>query len=481
MCRGCDSLAASGGALGRRAFLRGGVGAAVGIAAAWRTMPTWGAPVKVANELLIHPRSDWGADLVPGPLVAETDVRFLLVHHTEGASEYSEDGAIDQMRGVYSYHTGPDKGWSDVCYNFFVDRFGRVYEARAGSLAGAVMADATGGSQGFAQLVCLLGNFMKYQPSSEMMEATAQLLAFLADRHSISTEPGATVEFTSRGSNKWPAGSTVTGRTISGHRDMSETDCPGDNVYVLLESSLPNRVRELRGGVVVPTTQPNTTDTTVGQPLVTDPPGPTLPAGPGGTFAPPPARVTPATLPSADYGPVPPATVAYSGQPIPIVLPEPVADDGGVLAQQAAATPTTRAALAAAPATNPGAAPSAPSPTARSGGELVRISSGSTTSGRSVAIAAGTTVLAAAGTVGAVAMSRRVEHLEYRPPVRPDRRDDPDRDLWGYRGRPDTDTPAARLASAQARPLDPTASRSFDPATGEVPVLPSTDTTPPSP
>jgi hypothetical protein len=206
-----------------------------------------GSGVVLAPDLVINPRERWGSDLVAGPLRVESDVRFLLVHHTAGSNTYGLDGVPAQMRQVFEFHTGPEKRWPDVAYNFFVDRFGGVWEGRTGSLSGPVMADATGGSQGFAQLVCLLGNFVDADPTTEMLSSLERVLAWLADRHSIDTSSGATTSFTSRGSNRWRAGSNVTVRTISGHRDVSQTACPGDRMYARLVAEVPDAVTGWRG------------------------------------------------------------------------------------------------------------------------------------------------------------------------------------------------------------------------------------------
>jgi len=213
-----------------------------------------------AGTPVIHPRREWAGDgFAPtGPLQAE-DVRFLLVHHTAGSTQYGRDAVPGIIQGSYRFHTGPEKGWPDICYNFFVDRFGGIWEARAGSLNGQVMADATGVSQGFAQLVCLMGNYHEHQPSPEMIDATCWLLADLADRYGVDTQPRATVQFTSRGSNKWPVGTAVTARTISGHREMSATLCPGDFVQPLLDRDIPVRVERYRSATATAATVPTET------------------------------------------------------------------------------------------------------------------------------------------------------------------------------------------------------------------------------
>jgi len=195
----------------------------------------------------IAPRSAWGADRpVTEPIVAEDDVRFLLVHHTASTNDYGPDDVAEQIRGFHQFHTGAEKGWPDVAYNFFVDRFGGIWEARQGSIDGPVRGDATGGSQGFALLCSLIGNHAEAPVTDEARTSLIALLAWLAERHGIDTEPGAEVEFVSRGSNRWPEGAEVLATTISGHRDMSQTTCPGDFGYDLVTRDLPVAVSDRR-------------------------------------------------------------------------------------------------------------------------------------------------------------------------------------------------------------------------------------------
>lgn len=191
----------------------------------------------------IFPRATWaGTHHPPRHTHAAERPYFFIVHHTVTPNTYSPAGALEQMRWAYRYQTGRSKGWPDVCYHFFVDRYGRIFEGRAGSLAGPVVGDATGGNQGHAQLVCLLGDFSRRLPTPEALDALTRLLAWLANRYKIPVGPGATAQVVSRGSNRWPPGHPITTPTIVPHRAMSLTECPGNAFSPYVEHTLPNTV-----------------------------------------------------------------------------------------------------------------------------------------------------------------------------------------------------------------------------------------------
>ena len=215
--------------------------------AAGRPWPKAAQSAADALRPTIRPRTDWAGELgVKGELVAEDNVRFLLVHHTASTNDYQPDDVAGRIRGFYEFHTGPEKGWPDVAYNFFVDRYGGIWEGRQGSVDGPVRGDATGGSQGFALLCALIGNHLEAPVTPEAQTSLVQLLGWLGQSYAVDTTPGATVSFVSRGSSRWPEGTEVTARTISGHRDMSTTTCPGDFAYPLLAEQIPAQVSALR-------------------------------------------------------------------------------------------------------------------------------------------------------------------------------------------------------------------------------------------
>ncbi len=254
-------------ALSRRTLLASPLAAAAVAATparAWAAMP---APP-------IRPRADWAAGCpVRGRLSAEDDLRFLLVHHTLTPNGESAERIPARLRAVYAYHTGSAKRWPDVAYNFFVDPHGVIWEGREGSLAGPVRGDATGGSQGFAELCCFVGDFTAQPPTPAAMSAMTALLAWLAQRSSIDLD--AAVTFTSRGSSRWRRGVSVTTDAVAAHRDMSSTECPGDALYPLVRSVLLPGARALIAPTPTPTPTSAPTPTPTRSPATSVTPAPT--------------------------------------------------------------------------------------------------------------------------------------------------------------------------------------------------------------
>ena len=305
--------------ISRRAVLAGGAAVAsaavLGVGGRAHALSLPAAPVAVGDGLAIWPRDAWAPGPPVGPLAAE-EVRFLLVHHTAASTQHRASDVPGILGAMYRFHTG-EKAWPDIAYNFLVDREGGVWEGRAGSLAGPVAADATGGSQGFAQLVCFIGDFTGELPSAAALAAGTRTLAWLSRRYGVSTAAGATVSFTSRGSNRWPAGVGVTTATIAGHRDMSTTACPGNAFYPYVHNGLQRDVQAARGGSLSApaTAAPATTAAATTAPATTAPPSTTTPTTAGAATTNPSSTAPaspnePATTTAADSSTAATATTA---------------------------------------------------------------------------------------------------------------------------------------------------------------------------
>ena len=189
-------------------------------------------------------------------------MRFLIVHHSASTNDYSAERSAGMLQSFYRFHTSPEKGWPDIAYNFLVDRYGQIFEGRAGSLSSPVRGDATGGSQGFALLCCFIGDHSAVAPTAAAQSAMISLLAWLAKTYDIDASPGSTAEFVSRGSNLHPSGTTVRTPTITGHRTMSRTTCPGDAAFELVEGSFPALVSAAVAGTTPALSEPGTSQLT---------------------------------------------------------------------------------------------------------------------------------------------------------------------------------------------------------------------------
>jgi hypothetical protein len=104
----------------------------------------------------------------------------------------------------------------------------------------------------------VIGDYNTAQPTQASLSTLIVLLAWLADRYRLDTGPTSQVTFTSRGSNVWPSGTSVTTRAITGHRSMSRTSCPGANLTSYVEGDLMadvNRARRRAASVSRPGSQ----------------------------------------------------------------------------------------------------------------------------------------------------------------------------------------------------------------------------------
>ncbi|HQH22521.1 MAG TPA: peptidoglycan recognition protein, partial [Thermoleophilia bacterium] len=191
------------------------------------------APAEAATEAPTWvTRAGWGADesLRKGSPVT-APVKMAFVHHTAGSNEYTRQQAAALVRGIYVYHT-TGLGWSDIGYNFLIDRFGTIYVGRAGGprqgVVGAHVYGFNTGSTG----VSVMGTHTSQAPSPAVTDALIRLLAWKLELHGV--DPLASIRMTCGASDKYTAGQTVTLPAISGHRDANYTECPGEALYAEL-------------------------------------------------------------------------------------------------------------------------------------------------------------------------------------------------------------------------------------------------------
>jgi putative cell wall-binding protein len=193
-----------------------------------------GAAVAATQQPRIYTRAEWGADESlrdqSEPSYGVVDAAF--VHHTVGTNNYTSAEVPGLLQGIYEYHVGTydangkltwGRGWRDIGYNFFVDRFGRTWEGRYGGMDRAVVGAHAYGVNDATFGVSVLGNFEEAQPPAAALTAITNLVAWKADVHGYNPAGTATID-------------GVTYPAVEGHRAAKDnsTLCPGQYLYAKL-------------------------------------------------------------------------------------------------------------------------------------------------------------------------------------------------------------------------------------------------------
>jgi flagellar hook assembly protein FlgD len=186
-----------------------------------------------ASQPTIIRRAAWGADesIVRAKPQYASAVRFAVVHHTAGTNSYSASESAAIVRGIERYHVLAN-GWNDIGYNFLVDKYGQVFEGRGGGIAKNVVGAHAEGFNTGSTGVAVIGNYESQAISPAARAALVKLLAWRLDVSHVN--PLGSLTWTSGGNPRYPAGTNVSLRAISGHRDTGPTSCPGGSLYAKL-------------------------------------------------------------------------------------------------------------------------------------------------------------------------------------------------------------------------------------------------------
>jgi hypothetical protein len=134
---------------------------------------------------------------------------------------------------IARYHRDHN-GWNDLGYNFLVDRYGQVFEGRAGGVELAIVGAQAQGYNSVSTGVACLGTFTDVAQTEAGLEALAHLIGWKLSLHGVPVAGPVTVTSAGGEANRYPAGTPVTFERIAGHRDGNATACPGDVLYAQL-------------------------------------------------------------------------------------------------------------------------------------------------------------------------------------------------------------------------------------------------------
>ncbi|NJD30095.1 MAG: hypothetical protein FIA92_17645, partial [Chloroflexi bacterium] len=198
-----------------------------------------------------------------------------IVHHTAGRNDDPNPAAT--VRAIYHLYA-VTRDFGDMGYNFLIDESGRIYEGRYSrpyasgeeptgeDLAGNVVrgAHATNFNDGTVGIV-LLGTFTNRLPTAAARTSLEKFLAWKLERHGI--DPLGSSVYVNP-----VLGNTKNIPNIAGHRQVSQTACPGNTFYPTfptLRQNVANRIAATTGP------DNDTTPPAVAsfEPLVPDPTG----------------------------------------------------------------------------------------------------------------------------------------------------------------------------------------------------------------
>lgn len=201
--------------------------------------PPTGEAAKSADHILppvIVRRTDWGAQSFIGDPIplARPNYTNITFHHAAGFWATTLEEGKEQVRRIQDFHQN-GRGWSDIGYQFVLDRSGNLYQGRPFMDESVDLKDTptlangahVGGHNTGNIGVCVLGCYHPPEGSycediypTAALDSLVTMFAFLSDRYGVAPE------------------------AIKGHRDFSSTSCPGDNNYVNLPS-IRERVQEV--------------------------------------------------------------------------------------------------------------------------------------------------------------------------------------------------------------------------------------------
>lgn len=175
-------------------------------------------------------RSSWKARAAVGcgsggyKVLGDTTLGVNM-HHSAGSNSYSKSQSAAIVRGIQKFHQD-GRDWCDIAYNFLVDKYGQIFEGRAGGVDRPVRGSHSGNSTVNERTmgVALMGNLDRAKPTTAMKTSTVRLVGW---RLATFYKPAkGTVRIGGKTLNR-----------ISGHRNVVSTACPGKYGYSWIGAS----------------------------------------------------------------------------------------------------------------------------------------------------------------------------------------------------------------------------------------------------
>jgi hypothetical protein len=176
-------------------------------------------------------RAGWGAqDCPPRTGAAYGEVKAAFIHHTVSLNDYTPEEAPDIVLSICRYHRNSN-GWNDIGYNFLVDKYGTLYEGRAGGIDKPVTGAQAQGYNSQSTGVANIGTYTDVPVSQAALNSMAALIRWKLPLHGAPTAGTTTLKSAGGDTNRYPSGRVITVDRVIGHRDTNSTECPGEMLY----------------------------------------------------------------------------------------------------------------------------------------------------------------------------------------------------------------------------------------------------------
>jgi hypothetical protein len=218
------------------------------------------ASTPVAQALAPKPaivsRAAWGADLPGGGCPPRGpaeygSVQAAVIHHTVNANDYTPEEAPSIVLGICRFHVYAN-GWNDIGYNALVDRYGTLYEGRAGGLKRPVVGAQ---AQGFNSQTTSIASIGDHTSEAPTPQAQGSIIRFLAWKMGVNRAYPVTgsVALTSAGGSesRYPKGAVITVPRVIGHTTLGLSACPGAAMIPLIpqiQAAVQKRIKRFAKG-----------------------------------------------------------------------------------------------------------------------------------------------------------------------------------------------------------------------------------------
>jgi N-acetylmuramoyl-L-alanine amidase len=176
-------------------------------------------------------RAEWRASQCP-PREAPGygTVKAIHVHHTVSLNDYSPEDGPAMVLAICRYHRNSN-GWNDIGYNALVDKYGVLYEGRAGGLDKAVVGAQAQGFNAETAGIASIGDHTSFAATPETLNALARYIRWKLQVHLQPLTGRVTLTSSGGSATKYAAGTRIGLERVIGHRDTGQTACPGALLY----------------------------------------------------------------------------------------------------------------------------------------------------------------------------------------------------------------------------------------------------------